>query len=163
MANCSMAKKILLFLLALIVVIQFIRPAKNISTTVTTQDIMQVYPIPDGVKIVLQKACYDCHSNDTRYPWYTNIQPIGWWMANHVTEGKKELNFSEFGNYPLRRQSKKLKKSAKEVQEGEMPLTSYIWQHKDAALTEAEKQAYITWANALSAKMAEQLPPEEKK
>lgn len=158
-----MAKKILLFVLVILVGIQFIRPAKNQSANASTQDITKMYPVPDSVKQILEKACYDCHSNNTRYPWYDNIQPVGWWMANHIKEGKKELNFSEFGSYTLKRQSRKLKKSAKEVDGGHMPIGSYLWIHKDAKLSDAEKQTYINWANALSAKIAEQLPPEDRK
>jgi hypothetical protein len=159
----KVAKKIILVFLVILVIIQFIRPAKNISAAATGKEIEKMYPVPDSVQQILQKACYDCHSNNTRYPWYAQVQPVGWWLANHIKDGKEELNFSEFGNYPLKRQSKKLKKSAKEVQEGGMPLSSYTLIHTDAKLTDAEKQAYINWATALSNTIAAQLPPDEKK
>src|SRR5690348_13454762 len=93
----SILKKVFIGLLIAFVVIQFFRPAKNISATVLPEDMNVLYPIPDSVHQVLQKACFDCHSNNTRYPWYFNIQPIAWWMGDHIDEGKKELNFSEFG------------------------------------------------------------------
>jgi hypothetical protein len=142
--------KILMALLIAVVLIQFLRPVKNINTTVSAQDINQLYPVPDSVMQILVKACYDCHSDNTRYPWYFNMQPVAWWMNDHITDAKRELNFSEFGKRPLAKQAKKLKKSAKEIQEGTMPLDSYTWIHKDAILTEAEKQLLINWANNLS-------------
>lgn len=149
-----MLKKILIVLLLAFVVIQFIRPAKNRSTAEEPQSITKVYQVPDNVNEILKKACYDCHSNNTRYPWYNNIQPIYWWLNDHIQEGKKELNFSEFGTYTAKRQAKKLKKVTGEVKEGEMPLNSYIWMHKDAILTDEEVSTIVNWAGDLSNKIA---------
>jgi len=156
MANSKRNKIIktsLLGLLVVFLVIQFIHPAKNVSAQANPQDIGALYPVPDSVKLVLQKACMDCHSNNTRYPWYNNIQPVAWWMNDHVTEGKRELNFSEFGVRTPEKQAKKLRKMAKEVQEGEMPLSSYTWIHKEAKLSEQEKNLLIGWANSLADKI----------
>lgn len=150
----SIIRKIFIVLVIGMVIIQFIRPARNTSIAVTADDMNVIYPIPDSVNQVLQKACYDCHSNNTRYPWYANVQPVAWWMNDHITEGKKELNFSEYGKRTLPKRAKKLKKLAKEVQEGGMPLDSYTWIHKDAVLTDREKKMIIDWANNLSAKIA---------
>lgn len=150
-----MFKKILLALLAILVIAQFIRPKKNISTDVSPQDITQVYPVPDSVYVVLQKACLDCHSNNTRYPWYNNITPVNWWLANHIQDARKELNFSEFGTFTKKRQAKKLAKVAKSVDEGWMPLDSYLWIHKDAVLTDHEKQIVSSWAKGLSKQIAD--------
>jgi hypothetical protein len=147
-------KKVLIGLLVILVAIQFIHPSKNISTTTATQDITVLYPMPDSVHLILQKACYDCHSNNTRYPWYNNIQPVAWWLNDHVNDGKRELNFSEFGNMPPVRQAKKLKKLAQEIQEGGMPLNSYTWIHKNAILTDAEKNLLIDWSTQLAQKIA---------
>jgi len=152
----GIAKKVLLGLLALLVIIQFIRPEKNINTAVTALDMNVMYPIPDSVAQVLQKACYDCHSDNTRYPWYNNIQPVAWWLNDHITDGKKELNFSEYGKRTPPKQAKKLKKIAKEIQEGDMPLSSYTLIHKDAVLTDAEKKMLIDWATGLSQQISAQ-------
>ena len=146
----SIVKGVFTGLIFVFVIIQFIRPEKNISTTVLPEDMNVIYPIPDDVHKILEKACFDCHSNNTRYPWYFNIQPGAWFMANHVSDGKKELNFSEFGKRPLDKQAKKLKKLAKEVEEGGMPLDSYTWIHRDANLTDVEKNIIIDWAKKLS-------------
>jgi heme-binding protein len=154
----SIIKKTCIGLLIVFVIIQFFRPEKNLNAAVTSDDVNVLYPLPDSVHRILQKACFDCHSNNTRYPWYFNIQPAAWFMSNHVIDGKKELNFSEFGKRPLARQAKKLKKLAKEVEEGGMPLDSYTWIHKDAVLTETEKNTIINWANNLSQQIAVQAP-----
>ncbi len=154
--------KVLAGLLLVLVVIQFIKPAKNISTVRTPDDINVLYPIPDSVNKILEKACYDCHSNNTRYPWYSNFQPVAWWLDSHINEGKEELNFSEYGKRTLVKRAKKLRKIAEEVEEGEMPLKSYTWIHKDARLTDQEKKIVIDWANNLSQQTTAQLPPESK-
>jgi len=146
----TIVKKVLVGLLVILVVIQFIRPAKNINIDPAPQDIAAVYPMPDSVHHLLQVACYDCHSNNTRYPWYDNIQPVAWWLNDHIKDGKKELNFSEFGSFNTKRKFRKLKKIASEIEEGEMPLDSYTWMHKDAVLTPAQKQMLIEWSKGLS-------------
>ncbi len=150
----SILKKVFIGLIIVFVIIQFIHPAKNINTTVLAEDMNVIYPIPDSVHKILERACFDCHSNNTRYPWYSKIQPVDWWMNDHIEEGKKELNFSEFGKRPLPKQAKKLKKLAKEVDEAGMPLDSYTWIHKDANLTDAEKKIIIDWAKNLSEKIS---------
>lgn len=146
-------KKTLIILAVILIIIQFIRPSQNKSTTSQTNDIGVVMNVPDDVSIVLRKACYDCHSNNTNYPWYANIQPVAWWLNNHIEEGKDELNFSEFGNYKLKRKLKKFNEIAGEVTDGEMPLNSYTWIHKEAILTKEEANSLINWANLMAAKL----------
>jgi len=142
-------KKILLFLLFVLVVIQFIRPSENHSSSLSKSDITLHYPVPDTVLAILKTSCYDCHSNNTRYPWYNRVQPVAWWLNSHVREGKRELNFSEFASYPLVKQAKKLKNTVKQVKGGGMPLDSYLWIHKDAKLEQGQKDTLIQWANSL--------------
>ena len=144
-----MKKRILFFLLALLVIIQFIRPGKNLSTTGSANDISTKFAVPENIHLILEKACYDCHSDNTYYPWYSNIQPIGWWLQYHVNEGKRELNFNEFAKYPAKKQDHKLKELIETVKEGEMPLTSYTWLHKKAKLSEQEKQILVDWAQGI--------------
>jgi hypothetical protein len=121
----SQVKKILLVILVTIIAIQFIQPARNKSGQVLPTDISKVYNIPNQIQSVLKNACYDCHSNNTNYPWYSNIQPGGWWLASHIRKGKEELNFSEFGDYSSRKQRSKLNSIAKTVEDGTMPFPSY--------------------------------------
>lgn len=151
-------KKILLILLIGFIVIQFFRPKKNISEGPQPNNIANVYPVPENVKGILAKACNDCHSNNTRYPWYNNIQPVAWWLSNHVEEGKRELNFDEFAGYRLRKQYKKLEETNGQVKEGKMPLDSYTWIHKDAKLTDDEKRALAGWVESTRAAMEAKYP-----
>jgi len=142
-------KKIFIFLLIALVVIQFIRPKENHSDQLSKNDITLHYHVPDTVLSILKTSCYDCHSNNTRYPWYNRVQPVAWWLNRHVREGKRELNFSEFASYPLTKQAKKLKNTVKQVKGGGMPLDSYLWIHKDAKLEQGQKDTLIQWANSL--------------
>jgi hypothetical protein len=153
-----MLKKILLVLLIALIVIQFIHPSRNEAKGEQTNTISKTFTIPDGVKTILDKACMDCHSNNTAYPWYSKVQPVDWWMTHHVNEGKRELNFDEFATYNLRRQYHKLEEVAEEVKEGAMPLNSYTWIHKDAILTAAEKENLVNWADGLRAEMRAKYP-----
>lgn len=147
-------KRAVIIILVLLVVIQFIRPSRNQTPGLSANDITRHYTVPDTVVAILKRACNDCHSNYTRYPWYTNIQPVGWWLQNHINEGKGDLNFSEFGAYTAKRQAHKMQQTAKEIKDGDMPLDSYLWIHKDAILSEGEKQVLINWADSLSKDIA---------
>jgi hypothetical protein len=144
-----MLKKIALTLLVALILIQFISPEKNIATARTAQHIENTYAVPANVQTILARACYDCHSDSTRYPWYNRVQPVAWWLAHHVDEGKNELNFSQFGGYTKKRQDHKLEEVTEMVKEGEMPMESYTWMHGDAKLTAEERTALIAWANDL--------------
>jgi hypothetical protein len=135
-----------LFLLLAFVVIQFFRPDRNISKRDLSGTITKRVPVPVDVQRLLQNACYDCHSSNTRYPWYVNVQPVAWFMSDHIREGKKDLNFDEFGTYSGRRQLSKLKSVAGSIEDGSMPLSSYALIHKKARLSENEKIIIIEWA-----------------
>lgn len=143
-------KKIVVGALVVFVLIQFIRPARNKRSQLLPTDISKLVPIPDSVRSLLQTACYDCHSNNTSYPWYMNVQPMGWLMAKHIREGREELNFSEFGGYSHRRQVSKLKAISSSVKDGTMPLSSYTLLHQDAMLSEPAKRQIIKWATAMA-------------
>jgi hypothetical protein len=144
-------KKVLLVLLVILVIIQFIHPAKNSSSedAMLVNDISKKYIIPQNVHDILKTSCYDCHSNNTVYPWYSKIQPVDWWLTNHINEGKREVNFSEFATYGIGRQYKKLEEIMEQVKEDEMPLSSYTLIHKNAILSADKKQVLTAWATAL--------------
>jgi hypothetical protein len=141
----KLAKKLLIVIVIALIAIQFFRPDRNISSQVSSTDISGVVSMPDSVKAILKDACYDCHSNNTRYPWYANIQPTGWWLAGHIKEAKGDLNFSEFGRYEQRKQVSKLDGVAAVVEEDIMPLRSYKMMHKSARLSADEKNLLIDW------------------
>lgn len=151
-----MLKKVLIGLLIILVIMQFIRSERNISATAGPNDIRVSNPVPANVLSVLKRACFDCHSNNTNYPWYTNIQPVGWWMQHHVDEGKEELNFSEFATYSAKKAAHKLEETAEMVEEKEMPLESYTWIHKNAKLTQDEIKLVADWAMSLKAQIENQ-------
>ena len=140
-------KIFLLVILIAFIAIQFIQPARNKSGQVLPTDITKVYSIPGQVQTVLKNACYDCHSNNTNYPWYASIQPVGWILARHIKNGKAELNFNEFGSYSMRKQKNKLNSIANSLKDGTMPLSSYTLIHKNARLTKDENALIINWAN----------------
>ncbi len=144
-------KKVLPALLVILVIIQFFHPKKNSSTTgaLLVNDIGKKYTVPDNIHQILQTSCYDCHSNNTVYPWYSKIQPVAWWLNNHIIEGKKEINFSEFATYRIGRQYKKLEEIMDQVKEDEMPLSSYTIIHKNAILSPEKKLALRNWATVL--------------
>ncbi|MBK7432510.1 MAG: heme-binding domain-containing protein [Chitinophagaceae bacterium] len=142
-------KRTLLVLLLAFVVIQFFRPAKNKAEGISNNDITKLYPVPQDVQDILKTSCYDCHSNNTVYPWYAEVQPVTWWLDKHIQDGKKDLNFSEFAGYRLRRQYKKLEEINELVKKNEMPLDSYLWIHKNAKLSDAQKLTLANWVTAV--------------
>lgn len=137
------------FALVLLIAIQFVQPARNESAAASPNDLKSRHPVPADVAALLQRACYDCHSNHTRYPWYAAVQPVGWWLAWHVDDGKRHLDFSEFSAYPAKRAKKKLAEIADEVETRGMPLKSYTWLHPEARLTPAEIRLVVDWAEGL--------------
>jgi hypothetical protein len=144
----SFGRRILLTAFVLIIVMQFIQPERNNRKT-KGMDITKIYPVPANIYGILKNSCYDCHSNSTRYPWYTYIQPFGWWMASHIREGKSELNFDEFGDYSSRRQKSKLKAITESIKDETMPLPSYTLMHRSAKLSEKDKELLIHWLDEI--------------
>ncbi|MFN7116061.1 MAG: heme-binding domain-containing protein [Saprospiraceae bacterium] len=144
-----MKKIILLAIVIVLVGIQFVRPAKNTSND-KTYDITTKYSVPNEVANILDVACNDCHSNLTKYPWYAEVQPVGWWLNNHVVDGKRHLNFSEFTNRPVAVQNHKFEETIEMVKEKEMPLPSYTWfgLHSGAKLSDAQRETLVNWAQA---------------
>ncbi|MBD2752061.1 heme-binding domain-containing protein [Spirosoma validum] len=144
-----MLRNVLLTLLGILVFIQFFRPEKNQAEGLSPNDITTKYAVPANVQGVLKRSCFDCHSNNTTYPWYDNIQPVAWFLANHIKEGKSELNFSEFATYPPKKARHKLEEVGEAVTDGWMPLGSYLWIHQDAKLKPEEAKLIASWASGL--------------
>ena len=141
----SRGKKTVIVLFLVFIAMQFIQPARNKSSE-QQENIMKNFNFPASVTSILKTSCYDCHSNNTCYPWYANIQPLGWLLANHIKEGKNELNFSDFNKYSVRRQISKFKAIRNSIKDGTMPLASYTWLHHNAKLSEASKALLIDWS-----------------
>lgn len=153
-----MIRKILIVLLIALVAIQFFHPKRNRAEGEQANYIGKIFTVPDDVKSILAKACNDCHSNNTLYPWYSKIQPVDWWLTDHVNDGKDEINFDEFANKPLRYQYHKIEEISEQIKKGEMPITSYTWIHKDAILTDAEKSKIYAWTDAMRDTMKSKYP-----
>ncbi|WP_034918989.1 heme-binding domain-containing protein [Gillisia sp. CAL575] len=127
--------------------IQFIPTSRNQSDVVPVTDFINNYNPPKEVASILRTSCYDCHSNNTNYPWYNKIQPVAWYLEDHVSHGKEEFNFSEFGDYSDRRKKSKLKSLLRQVEQDEMPLDPYTLIHSDAKISESEKELLLGWVN----------------
>ena len=153
-----MFRKILLFLLAALIIIQFFHPKKNKASGPQPNYIGNVFPVPADVKSIMVKACNDCHSNNTRYPWYSYIQPVHWWLNGHINKAKKALNFDDFTNRPLRFQYHRMDDITDEIKKGDMPLHSYLWIHKDAILSQEEKNKLIAWTGSVQDSLRSHYP-----
>ncbi len=132
-----------------LVIIQFFPPEKDTTEEVPVTDFVNNFDVPEKVQHVLRDACYDCHSNNTRYPWYSKVQPVGWYLQNHINKAKEDLNFSEFGNYSDRQQNSKINGIINQVREDEMPLPAYTLMHRDARLSEEDKKAFIDYMDSI--------------
>jgi Haem-binding domain len=144
-----MRRKLTIAIPLFIIAIQFIRPTRNVSGAASPNEIGSHYTVPDEVHTVLKHSCYDCHSNNTVYPWYANVQPVGWWLQWHINDGKRHLNFSEFGSYPQKRAKKKFEEIEDATSNSWMPLDSYVWLHADTRLTPEQARRVSEWAGAL--------------
>jgi len=142
-------KKIGTGLFLCFVLLQFVRPHKNENPVEVDKQITAIIKVPEEVNLILKTSCYDCHSNNTIYPWYSDIQPVYFWLTNHIREGKREINFDEFATYSIRKQYKKMGEIIEQLNEDEMPLSSYALIHKDAKLTDAEKATVTNWATSV--------------
>ena len=139
-------KKIAWILLIALMVIQFIRPEKNLSEIPIDDQFKQETNPPKAVLNILETSCYDCHSNNTTYPWYNNIAPVSYWIADHIEHGKGHLNFSEWASYDKGKKEHKLEEVIETVESAEMPLKEYTWTHEEARLSDEERKALIEWA-----------------
>jgi hypothetical protein len=139
-------KKIILWgLLAIVVIIQFFRIDKTNPESDPAMDFIAMTNPPAEVTDMLKTSCYDCHSNQAVYPWYTNIAPVSWWIKKHIDEGREHLNFSDWGNYKPGKQEHKLEELYSEVEHREMPLKSYLIIHRDAKLKDAQIREMTDW------------------
>lgn len=141
--------KVFIVLLVAFVGIQFIPTNRNQSNEVLSFDISLTYNVSENIQSILKASCYDCHSNNTDYPWYNKVQPVSWLLESHIKQGKAKLNFSEFGSYSSRIQKNKLKFIASQIENDKMPLSSYTLIHRNAKISENEKLLLINWITNL--------------
>jgi hypothetical protein len=141
----KIVKIIALILLVVFVGIQFVPTERNQSDVIPQSDFVMVNKPPKNISMILQESCYDCHSNNTEYPWYNKMQPVAWFLKDHIKEGKAELNFNEWDEYSNRRKNSKLKSIINQIENDEMPLSSYTLIHRDAIISTSEKELVINY------------------
>ena len=142
-------KRTFLVLLVIFIAIQFYRPAKNKAMGPFANAIENKYPMQEDVKNILKASCNDCHSNNTVYPWYAEVQPVRWWLDGHINDGRRGLNFDEYLSYPIRKQYKRMEDVNELVKDDKMPLKSYLWIHKYAKLNDQQKSTIANWTNSV--------------
>jgi hypothetical protein len=149
-----MKKKWYLIILAVILLlIQLIRIDKTNPNVDPAKDFIAINnPSPEIAKMI-KTSCYDCHSNESKYPWYSNIAPISWYLKNHINEARGRVNFSEWGDYPANKISRKLEACSEDVTEGEMPLGSYTLMHSNANLNSEQVKILSEWFKEESEKI----------
>lgn len=144
-------KKITIIVFIIFLLMQCYQPARNIGyEQYFSANFTEMYKVPKNIETTLRASCYDCHSDNTNYPWYSYVQPIRFFMDGHINEGRKKLNFNEFGNYSKRKQRSKLEAISKQIKSDEMPLSSYTLIHRNAILTVNQKEEIINWLNTLN-------------
>ena len=153
-------KKVLVLLLVGLVIAQFFGPDKNEGNLASIDAFMAETNPPEDVKVILKEACIDCHSDVTRYPWYNNITPVNYWMADHVKHGKKHFNISNWEGNSVKRKDHKFEELIEMVEAKEMPLNSYTWTHNEAKLTDDQIKSVIDWAKLVRLKYSLETKPE---
>jgi hypothetical protein len=155
---------IVLVLAGLFVVMQVIRPARTNPPVDESRTIAAHTQLTPEAAAILNRSCNDCHSNQTRWPWYTNVAPVSWFVINHVNDGRRQMNFSDWAQYDRSEQENYLKKICREVKSGDMPIHSYLWLHGDAKLSGEDVKVLCEWANAESQRLSqtsEKVPAEK--
>ncbi len=142
-------KIILLIVLIVFVALQFFPVHYNKGKTDMETDFIVVNQVPESVASKIKFSCYDCHSNNTHYPWYNKIQPVAWYLENHIKEGKSHLNFSEWSNYSDRMKNSKLSYIIEQVESGEMPMNSYTLIHREAILDSSDVNELVKYMESL--------------
>lgn len=146
-------KIFLLLIVAAFIVIQFFRIDKTNPPIVEGNNIDAALAVPVDVSMIVSRSCADCHSNNTIYPWYSNVQPAAWFLKDHIDEGRRKLNLSEFNTYTAKKQKRKLEEICEMVESAAMPLPSYLWIHRDAGLSDSERRALCDWAKSEAEKI----------
>lgn len=148
-------RTILLALLAVLVVLQFFQIDKKNPPSDPAKDFITLENPPAEVATLLKNACYDCHSHETKFPWYTNIQPVAWWIRGHIRGARQHLNYATWGDYEADKKAHKFEEMAEETKAGHMPMKSYTWMHPEAKLTEAQRQTLVAWFEAKASRKTE--------
>ena len=148
-------KIVAIVIVVAVIAVQFYRPDYSAAPVVQAETLEATTEIPENVREILKRSCNDCHTNQTSYPWYSNITPVNWLVADHINEGRRELNFSTWNTYNAKKKRHKFDEVCDQVIGGEMPHNQYLWMHGDAKLSNAEKRTLCDWAQTEKSKIAE--------
>jgi hypothetical protein len=146
---------VIVFLLAFLVA-QFIRPDFTNPPVTTAETLAATTDVPADVQQILSRSCNDCHSNSTQYPWYSKLTPFNWFLAGHIEDGRREMNFSIWNTYAPEKKEQKLDEICEQIESAHMPLPSYLWIHRDAVLSESDSRLLCDWARAESGRIFRQ-------
>ncbi len=153
-------KKVLIALLVLFVIAQFFGPEKNQGELTSIDPFLEETNPPEKVQMILKESCYDCHSDVTRYPWYNNITPVNYWLAEHINDGKKHFNVSNWVGNSTKRKDKKMDEVIEMVEKKYMPIESYLFVHTEAKLSDDQIKAVADWAKQVRIKYSLEPKPE---
>lgn len=145
------SQKVLLVMFTVLILIQFFTIDKTNPPVQPEMDFINITQPSSEVAGIIKSSCYDCHSHESVYPWYTNVAPVSWWIKNHIEDARHHLNFSEWGSYSSKKAAHKLTECVELTEKGEMPLYSYTIIHRTATLNKAQQQALVTWFKSLRA------------
>lgn len=145
---------LVILLAAAFVIIQFVRPARTNPPVDPAKSIEANLQVSPQVAAIFDRSCNDCHSNKTRWPWYSNVAPVSWFVIGHVNDGRSAMNLSEWGAYDKDKQSHRLRDMCEQVQDGEMPLSTYTPLHPGSTLSAADKKTVCDWANSERARIS---------
>jgi hypothetical protein len=155
-----MLRKIVKISLIVLVVafagVQLIRPDFTNPPINPAETLTATTRVPADVQQILSRSCNDCHSNSTQYPWYSKVTPFNWFLAGHIEDGRRELNFSVWNTYSRDKKEKKLEEICEQVEHAAMPLPSYLWIHHDAVLSESDSRLLCDWSRAEAARILQQ-------
>jgi cytochrome c551/c552 len=152
-AALKIAKWFVISVAVLLLAIQFVRPARTNPAVDESQTIFARAQLPPQVAAIFNRSCVDCHSNKTAWPWYSNVAPVSWFVINHVNEGRRIMNLSEWGRLDRDRQDRKLRQICDEVSDGSMPLSSYTPMHPNSKLSAEDKKTLCDWIDAERARL----------
>ncbi|HJY63295.1 MAG TPA: heme-binding domain-containing protein [Ignavibacteria bacterium] len=155
-------KIVLIIIIIAFVVIQFFRPERTTTEVYEESHITKIMNVPDDVHRILKRSCFDCHSDHTAWPWYTNVAPASWLVAKDVRNGRTKMNFSQWGKIPDAKREARLEAICEEITEGEMPLKEYLYLHGDAKLTPQDKDVLCNWVKAELKKIEDDVEMDDK-
>ncbi len=137
------------------IALQFFRPDQTNPPIIEAETLESAVQIPENAAAILARSCNDCHTNKTEYPFYSKISPFNWFLARHIEDGRRELNFSIWNTYEPRRKKRKLEQICEQISDGEMPLPSYLWVHRAAKLSDEDVKILCDWTESEKAKISQ--------